>query len=229
MGIIGVVAALTLPNLNSSTGDKEKVTKVKKIYSNLNDAYGRATAVYGPLDEWFKNDSSNTDYSKRFMTRLTEFMKVSKDCGFDVSGKCFTTKDKNLYDNTYGENRHYAYNRDTNYKVVLADNTAISASCSKFATYCSCSIFTDIDSSNKGASIWGSDLFFFHVSSTNNDGIAVYAYKEYYDENPCSDPDDKDCAGWIITYDNADYLKTKDGKTCPNGKILSWGGNTSCN
>lgn len=30
MGIIGVVAALTLPNLNSSTGDKEKVVKVKK-------------------------------------------------------------------------------------------------------------------------------------------------------------------------------------------------------
>ena len=104
MGIIGVVAALTLPNLNSSTGEKEKVAKVKKIYSNLQDAFGRAEAVYGPLDEWFKNDSSNTDYSKRFMTRLTEFMKVSKDCGFDVSGKCFTTKDKVFYDSSYSEN-----------------------------------------------------------------------------------------------------------------------------
>ena len=29
MGIIGVVAALTLPNLNSSSGDKDKVVKVK--------------------------------------------------------------------------------------------------------------------------------------------------------------------------------------------------------
>ncbi len=44
MGIIGVVAALTLPNLNSSTGDKEKVVKLKKIYSNLEDAFGRAKA-----------------------------------------------------------------------------------------------------------------------------------------------------------------------------------------
>ena len=49
MGIIGVVAALTLPNLNSSTGDKEKVAKVKKIYSNLNDAFGRAEAVMNHL------------------------------------------------------------------------------------------------------------------------------------------------------------------------------------
>ena len=30
MGVIGVVAALTLPNLNQSTGNKEKVAKVKK-------------------------------------------------------------------------------------------------------------------------------------------------------------------------------------------------------
>ena len=44
MGIIGVVAALTIPNLNSSTADKEKVAKLQKIYSNLNDAVGRATA-----------------------------------------------------------------------------------------------------------------------------------------------------------------------------------------
>lgn len=48
MGIIGVVAALTIPNLNSATADKEKVAKVQKLYSNLNDAFGRAQAVYGP-------------------------------------------------------------------------------------------------------------------------------------------------------------------------------------
>ena len=31
MGIIGVVAALTIPNLNQSTGDREKVAKLKKV------------------------------------------------------------------------------------------------------------------------------------------------------------------------------------------------------
>lgn len=35
MGIIGVVAALTIPNLNSSTADKEKVAKVKKYIKTL--------------------------------------------------------------------------------------------------------------------------------------------------------------------------------------------------
>ena len=82
MGIIGIVAALTLPNLNNTTGDKEKVAKVKKVYSNLNDAYGRAQSVYGPSDEW-----SNTQK----WGRLTEFLKLSKDCGCSYNPNCFKT------------------------------------------------------------------------------------------------------------------------------------------
>ncbi len=64
MGIIGVVAALTLPNLNSSTGEKEKVVKLQKIYQNINDALGRAVAVYGPIDTWCTGLSSNDDCKK---------------------------------------------------------------------------------------------------------------------------------------------------------------------
>ncbi len=78
MGIIGVVAALTIPNLNSSTADKEKVAKVKKIYQNLDDALGRAQAVYGPYDEWTLNITNTTSINQRIGERITEFMKVSK-------------------------------------------------------------------------------------------------------------------------------------------------------
>ena len=83
MGIIGIVSALTLPNLNSSTGEKEKVAKVKKLYQNLNDAVGRAAVVYGPLGGW-DLDSGN-DVFERVGARITEFMKVSKACGSSSS------------------------------------------------------------------------------------------------------------------------------------------------
>jgi len=66
MGIIGVVAALTLPNLNSSTANKEKVVKLQKIYSNLQDAFGRATAVYGPTDEWCTGLTSDACHKRYF-------------------------------------------------------------------------------------------------------------------------------------------------------------------
>lgn len=70
MGIIGVVAALTIPNLNSSTANKEKVAKVKKIYANLEDAVGRAQAVYGPVQNWIRGKSEAERY-KIFYERIS--------------------------------------------------------------------------------------------------------------------------------------------------------------
>ena len=81
MGIIGVVAALTIPNLNSSTADKEKVAKLKKVYSNLNDAIGRTEAVYGNISEWQWADSAgptvNND-AQMFAERIGDFLKLQK-------------------------------------------------------------------------------------------------------------------------------------------------------
>ena len=73
-----VVAALTLPNLNSSTGDKEKVVKLQKLYQNLEDAFGRAQAIYGPINEWCSGISNNTDCSKKYVNRLSDFLKITK-------------------------------------------------------------------------------------------------------------------------------------------------------
>ena len=98
MGIIGVVAALTIPNVNKNTSNMEKVTRFKKIYAELNEALDRATAVYGPVKTWYNNinfddclDSADGSYicSKKFMDRLTEFMKVTKSCrGGDEDCPC---------------------------------------------------------------------------------------------------------------------------------------------
>ncbi|MBR1680385.1 type II secretion system protein, partial [bacterium] len=41
MGIIGVVAALTIPSLTNSTNNKDVVAKVRKAHTNLEDAFGR--------------------------------------------------------------------------------------------------------------------------------------------------------------------------------------------
>ena len=47
MGIIGVVAAITIPTLNNTTNEKEIVAKVNKSAAMITDSYGRARAKYG--------------------------------------------------------------------------------------------------------------------------------------------------------------------------------------
>ena len=201
MGIIGVVAALTIPNLNSSTGEKEKVAKVKKIYSNLEDAFGRAMVVYGPVDEWFINDSNNTAQMTRFGERITEFMKVSKNCKFEDTNACSFSKDR--------------------YRFITADGTAIAIYISGETKH----IYVDIDGS-KGSNIDGKDRFNFIIT---DDGIIPMGRDTRTSPlTSCYSGGGAFCSDWVLEMGNLDYLKIDTSGKCPNGKVLDWTTNTSC-
>ena len=227
MGIIGVVAALTIPNLNQSTGNKEKVVKVKKIYSNLEDAYGRATAVYGPLDEWF-GDTDNLDPESAIMTfsgRIEEFLKVSKKCEIDKQESCFAFKRTEVNISPSPDSSSY----------ILADGTSLRMGFSKFERdgnrHWKIPIMVDIDG-NKGANSLGKDTFAFAINDddmvlTPNGASNTPAGKNLACFSTDKQSNKQYCTGWVIETGNMDYLKLdKDGK-CPNGTELSWE-NTSC-
>lgn len=222
MGIIGVVAALTIPNLNSSTADKEKVAKLNKVYSNLQDAFGRAEAVYGPYNEWFQTDTTMDTQTTRFAERVGEFLKVSKNCGHNVNGTCMTT---GQYKNIAGT--HYVTTPVSadNVSAILADGTSILFS--KYTSDSTGIIFVDIDGPTKGLFKYGVDLFEFRVDSTNG-----LHYIKDYDNGITSCVGEGagvyGCEMWVIQNGNMDYLKADKTGKCPNGKVLNYTTNTSC-
>ena len=212
MGIIGVVAALTIPNLNSSTAEKEKVAKVKKVYSNLLDALGRAEAVYGPEDEWYTSSMNNNTKIVKRAERITEFMKIQKNCGVYDGGStnvCFP----------FVRNGDSILFKAGDYSLTTADGTAILFSPQE--------IMIDIDGSNKGRNKLGEDVFSFLIGGTQNGlhfgmesgesgNLVEYIWQ---------------LTDWVITNGNMDYLKaTYSGGTytCSNGNVLNWETNTSC-
>lgn len=202
IGVIGIVSALTLPNLNSSTGDKERVAKVKKIYQNLQDAFGRAEAVYGPYEEWIKTtDTTDGLKSKRIGERITEFMKLSKNCETSTDAACNGPSITPDY-----------------YKVITADGTWISFNRSE--------IDVDIDGLQKGPSEYGVDLFRFVINE--NLGIVPNGTQlNLTFPNMLRDLEARRgyAAYWIIKYDNADYLQIKevsgDKAKCKNDNIMT--------
>ena len=235
IGVIGIVSALTLPNLNSSTGEKEKIAKVQKIYQNLNDAFGRAEAVYGPIDSWFINDNATTA-KKRFAERILDYVKIQKTCPTDNTISCTAGKVHKLLDGNDAS-------QDTvkQYSVISADGSGLTfVLTSQKCDYDNIGegdficglIIADIDGI-KGANVFGKDTFTFWVKK---EGIYPAGYSDSslgqrlhsgeIDVCLAKDVDQNSCAGWVIDYGNMDYLKLKDGK-CPNGTTLS-GNNTSC-
>ncbi len=222
MGIIGVVAALTIPNLNQSTGDREKVAKVKKIYANLEDAFGRATAVYGPYEEWF-NGISGSDAEKRIPERILEFMKVSKNCGLDEKG-CFSSS---VPTDLNGEELDDSYD-NWGYRVILADGASLQL---LGAWDKELRIRVDIDGPNKGKNQYGIDIFDFTATSMELSD----SYCEIpgdFQLSPSSCPNrwtgnynsmdgwGSYATAWIIQNGNLDYLKC--------AKELDWDTKTSC-
>ena len=77
LGIIGVVAAMTIPNLVNTYKEKVRVSKVKKAYSVLANAYNLAKSEYGSIEQWDLPEPSDTqNYTIAIGDKLRTFMKV---------------------------------------------------------------------------------------------------------------------------------------------------------
>ena len=80
LGIIGTVAAITIPNLILEQRKRGDVVKVKKIYSTLSQATLRAMAENGPVSSWGVLDGSDSDINKVY-NYYKPYLKIAKDCG----------------------------------------------------------------------------------------------------------------------------------------------------
>lgn len=242
MGIIGVVAALTIPNLNSSTADKEKVAKLKKVYSNLNDAIGRSEAVYGNMSEWQwsnSNGPASSNDAQMFAERIGDFLKTSKTCGLALGAGCLSRTAKWLNGTNWSGTDGVTDNVTGLYKYILADGSSLAIRATSYWL----EIYVDIDGPNKGSSTVGKDLFDFWILSPNSSSmgsqIASTQSWQLLTANPNGNTmliDKTDLssnfssglglATWVLQNDNMDYLKATNGK-CKNNTVLSWT-NRSC-
>ncbi len=62
LGIIGIVAALTIPALIDNHNKQVVVARIQKFYSSMNQAIARAEVDYGARDMWFED---NSDYESQ--------------------------------------------------------------------------------------------------------------------------------------------------------------------
>ncbi len=77
--IIGVVAALTVPNLIIKHQKEETVTRLKKAYSSLAQTTLRATSEHGPISTWEVPEVANNEGAKQFLnTYLVPYLNVIK-------------------------------------------------------------------------------------------------------------------------------------------------------
>lgn len=182
LGIIGIVAAITLPTLINTYKKAVTISQLKKSYSILEQTIKMAERDYGTINDWEEWNDAEPILNKYFLPYLKGakvYGKTSdykKAMCYEPNSKLFTNADDgHLYN--WLDGVHIAtpfYNKTAS--IRLSDGTCIGLNPSGVAYDKYVSI--DINGSSRGPNIAGKDLFFYTITSK---GIKPVGYDWDYD------------------------------------------------
>ena len=135
LGIIGVVAAMTLPSLIQNYQKKALATQTQKFYSMMSQAVKQYIADYGVDDlrnTPLASDNYERSYSPEAIASLrdfvTKYLKVVKECNpnDEDDNNCFAPVYR-LWDNSFPDEDNFSNMTDSRFRdYVLADGSVIS-------------------------------------------------------------------------------------------------------
>lgn len=210
LGIIGVVAAMTIPTLMSAYREKVIANRLKRVHSVLNQAFKLAAAENGDIEGWDIGPlEDNPQSSQKLYLILKPFIKLSEDCG---QKGCFSSNKYKALDGkvffSWQPSTHAMYA-----KSRLSDGTSLAFwSSGKCNEKGNCGvIFVDING-NDFPNQAGVDYFRFDITTkgiipstsatvNNKYGKEICEYKNNSTLNGAN------CTKWVITKGNLDYLR----------------------
>ncbi|MBR1754429.1 type II secretion system protein, partial [bacterium] len=153
LGIIGVVAALTIPTLMQSYQNKQYVTGFQKAYQLLNTAFTLSEAHNGFSSTW-DIPTSNQDiaYIEKYWL---PYFSIAQTCGFQTGKGCFQPM-------TYLSGNDGGNLDNVNqYKFILSDGMSVNL-CPGVTSEKRTHIIVDTNG-KKGPNTFGRDIYWFDV------------------------------------------------------------------
>ena len=221
--IIGVIAALTIPNLMQKYQEHATVNKVKKFYSTLTRSYTQAIKENGmPDDEWGLTGTDEASAKKVYEILFKPYFKIAKDCGTNNNGNCIDSSGFKTRKSGEFIKNDPPVATTKGYKILLSDGSAV-------YWYVSTTKIPVVRIDMNGSKIpnqLGVDIFQFVVPEKTTkermepEGLPSYSAKVSFDNN-CAKSTHQGwgCAAWVVYKGNMDYLHCSD---------LTWNGKNKC-
>ena len=222
LGIIGIVAAMTLPSLIQKQQEKIMINRLKKVYSELQQTYQSLYAEYGSPANWGIGDNN-----MRFVNLFASKMKFTKICEPMHEGCWYSGTIRKLD----GRNDINLLTYNFYSTAILNDGTTfafyedIEEGCEDFNRkdlLCS-QIVVDLNGNQK-PNRFGYDIFTFLLQNnrliprgwpmaeeSELETAATFRTHCYTHGHACT--------GWVLINENMDYKYCND---------LSWDGKTKC-
>lgn len=226
LGIIGIVAAMTIPTLMANYQKEEYTIAGKKAYSEFNQALIKMASDNGCTGDLRCTGLVNWGGTQEaFGNEIVKYFKVIKNCESSSGGPtingCFSQKVAYNYDGTGG--RTNWYDNTSYYRFITADGMSFSFSIdsnncgndysnhitNNMTQLCG-RVWIDVNGPTKGPNNWGRDIYYFWI--TNGKGPLLY---------PIGGVDDNDYGNWKDASGNPTscYPENTDGSFC-TGRVV---------
>ena len=222
LGIIGVVAAITLPTLINNYQNTQYVTSLKKAYTEFNEVLKEMSADAGCVNDLQCSGLFDTGTTTQSLgDEFVKYVKVIKNCGTNIMQECQSATTNRNYDGTGIDEDWHGY-----YKVRTADGMSIFISnyrnnCSAdwsttilgYMTQVCGEILVDLNGPKKPNNV-GRDFFVFYI--TNGKGAFLY---------PTGGKDDNTAGTnrwWNYNNSNRCSSSNKNGTYC-SGRVIENG------
>lgn len=230
LGIIGIIAAMTIPTIIQNIQVSVNVSALKKAYTTYSQAYTLAVEENGTPDNWDLVDDSNYTGEEKMLNELATYLKVTKNCGKNPGclATPYTSLTGVLSDNDGNAGFAKAQLADGTFmRILVIDSTCNTSYGNSISLSNICANIMVDTNGFKAPNKWGVDAFIFHLTkySMVPQGSALSSSGAYSFPDGCigsTNPAGAACTAWVIYNENMDYLK-------PCGSTLSWSGLTKCN
>ena len=209
LGIIGIVAALTIPSVIEGYKEKETVAKLKKVYSVLSQSYELYMQETGEPFRWSADrsiyDRGEDEQYVEFFNILKKQYKKVKECHNEFVG-CYS---RGYYKTLLGNDYTYGYGeRAGKGKLSLVTPDGVTIGFGWDGVWQQDKILVDLNGPKK-PNRGGYDAFAFSIK---DDKIIPFSENLI---NLCNLKNDGQrqamngwgCTGWVITRENLDYQK----------------------
>ncbi|HPT41174.1 MAG TPA: type II secretion system protein [Candidatus Gastranaerophilaceae bacterium] len=229
IGIIGMIADLTLPNLIKTFQKQQYVTALKKAYSEFNQALIMLANDMGcPGDLkctglFDGNSNFSANANQNLGKEIIKYFKVTKNCETNASGKttygCFSNNI--LYDYNANPSQSGDYDDPQYYRFIILSGSSFrilngNNNCSynpslpglngNLTQVCG-TVMIDVNGPQKGPNSIGRDVFVFHIA--NGKGPKLHPYGSSETSSWWKDPDTNQ-----IRYCDPADINTNNGSAC---------------
>ncbi len=182
LGIIGIVAALTLPVLISSYKKSQTISKLKVAYALISDAFKLAVVDYGDMKTWdYVDELSVPDSKKAFIDKyLIPYVKgaePSSESAYNATGLGYPQWPSSNYPHQPDGNILGLSNRDY-YPINLLNGIFYYAG---YDVDSGLMLVVDLNNFNK-PNMFGYDIFIFSLVPEDNT-VKMYGYKYPYKDS----------------------------------------------